>query len=405
VTEQLLAFARALRGAGLPVSTADVLTAAAAVRAAGIEERDTFRLALRACLLKANEHSTPFDRLFDVFFHVPWPGDGEAKRKGQRPHQGRPAGRGRPKPEPPAAPTPATQPTQPRKSEEEEEHRRRGRLAAAMTPPPEHERQQAVAKVRLETERRNADSLARRPLWSKPTPLELRGLEREAERLGRLLLTRFGRRYRRAARGRLDMRATVAAATRTGGVPFRLVRRVKKLQRPQLLVLCDVSGSVARTARLLLRLLHATQRLFDRTDGFVFVDRPIAAAPLFRHADFDAALEALESLPGLDLHQSSDFGHVFVKLLSDHARLLTRRTTLLVLGDARCNRFDPQTWALQEIAARVSRVVWLNPERRGRWYSADSRLRDYETCIDHLLPAETLEELAAGITELMRTRR
>jgi uncharacterized protein with von Willebrand factor type A (vWA) domain len=200
----------------------------------------------------------------------------------------------------------------------------------------------------------------------------------------------------------VDVRATIAAGARHGGVPFRLVKRVRRIEQPRLYVLCDVSGSVIRSARFLLRLLHETQRLFASTHGDLFVDRPVSAAPLFRHADFDRALDQLEELPGLDLQAMSDFGHTFIRVLADRHHLLTPTTSVLILGDARCNRFDPQPWALQDIAARVARVVWLNPEQQSKWYTHDSRLRDYQPWITHLLPAATLDELAAGIDLLCR---
>ncbi|NUQ01737.1 MAG: VWA domain-containing protein, partial [Armatimonadetes bacterium] len=197
----------------------------------------------------------------------------------------------------------------------------------------------------------------------------------------------------------------IALAARTGGVPLRLLRRQRRILKPRLLVLCDVSGSVRRTAGFLLRLLHTTQRLFDQTAAFVFVDRPVSAAPLLRAGDATRGLAELETLAGLDLYALSDFGNLFVELLDDHATLLTSRTSLLVLGDARCNRFDPQVWALEGIARRVAHLVWLNPERRERWYTADSRLRDYQPWIDHLLPAETPADLAAGVEALLRAPR
>lgn len=370
-----------------------MIDAAAAVRAAGIDDRDRFRLALRACLSKSPQHCTAFDRLFDAFFSVPWPGEGRgsAKRQaGQRPGQ-RPAGRGQR-----AGQTPAAQ-GKPAAEPKPSEADRPSPTAAALEPVDEAQRQQAVARSAAELREAEGRRLGRRPLWQRPDPVDEAALAREAERLGRLLRTRYSRRWRHAEHGRVDLRATVARAARTGGVPWRLVRRRRRIARPRLLLLCDVSGSVRRSSELLLRMVHQLGRISDRPAGFVFVDRPVDATPLFRCADFDDALAALDDLAGLDRQALSDFGHVFAKLLSDHADLLGPRTCLVVLGDARCNRFDPGVWALEDIARRCARVVWLNPERAGRWYTADSALRAYSPAIDHLLPAETLEDLAAGL--------
>ena len=386
----LTRFGEALRAAGVPVSVADVLDAAQAVRAAGVTERDTFRLALRACLVKSVEHHTPFDRLFEAFFRVPWPGDEPGKRRKRSGAQ--PSGQSRDRRRPGAQPASDTQrPGAPRPAEPSGAH---GPGAKELQERAARDLAAAAARARAEAEQRHRCALVRQPLWRRSTPLDEAALLRAAEALGRRLATRHGRRFRRAAHGRVDLRATVARSAHTGGVPFRVVRRQRRILKPRLLVLCDVSGSVIRSARLLLALLAQLDRLFDGGHAFVFVDRPVPAPPGLAPTDLD-------TLPGLDLQALSDFGHVFVKLLADHADLLTRRTSLLILGDARCNRFDPQAWALEEIARRVAHVVWLNPERRDRWYTADSRLAAYEPLVTSLLPAATLEDLAAGVARLL----
>ncbi len=402
--DTLTALAQALRDAGVPASPAEVTDAAQALAAAGTSERRICRLALRACLAKSAEHFATFDRLFDAYFSAPWPSTPAA---GQKHRRQRPAtegwrssgGHGQapvPSPSPPESPG--------RRVAAPEEPAPRGRSGPARRLREETRRQQQVARARAraERDRQRRAAPARQPIRKAQTAAEVADLEREVERLGRLLRTRYGRRWRSAPSGRIDLRATIATGVRQGGVPWRLLRRRRTILKPRLLVLCDVSGSVARTARLLLRLLHETHRLFDRTAGFVFVDRPVAAAPLFRHADFDTALADLAALPGLNLHAYSDFGNVFVRLLTDHLDLLHPRTALLVLGDARCNQFDPQAWAFETIAARVGRVCWLNPEQRERWYTHDSRLRDYEPAIDCLLPAATVSDLAHGLDRLLR---
>ena len=411
----LTGFARALRAAGVPLSPAEVIDSAIAVRAAGLEDPETFRLALRASVIKSVEHQPLFDQLYPAWFSVPWPA-GPDQRRGHKQHAPSPGergrqtggigeGRGR---------KPSLDPCEGRDQTADEQGLRgddprpaeldRHRAEAAeLRQQAGLEQRQAQARARRQAQRQAADRPALRPLRERFDDHDLRQLERETERLGRLLRTRQGRRYQRASRGRIDLRSTIALGVRTGGVPCRLMRHTRRIARPRLLVLCDVSGSAIRTARFLLRLLHETHRLFDRTAGFVFVDRPVSAAPLFRHHDFDATLAALDDLPGLDLHALSDFGNLFERLLAQHHELLTPSTSLLVLGDARCNRFDPQVWALESVARRVAQVFWLNPERRERWETGDSRLREYRPWIDQLLPAETLADLADGLDQLCRS--
>ncbi|MCC7493897.1 MAG: VWA domain-containing protein [Fimbriimonadaceae bacterium] len=401
MVERLSGFARALRAAGLGVSPAEVQDAARALAAVEVAERTVVRDVLAACLVKSAEHRPAFERLFESWFLVPWP-PGEVgtrkRRSRQRPtEQGQQRGRGRGQSVvPPEQPQETGQAPQP--GEQPRDGRQQSSLARQQG---ELQAQAQAARERHALQQQRAAGLAQRPLWRRCPADEATALDRECERLGRLLVTRHGRRTRRDARGHVDLRSTIARAARTYGVPWPLLRRRRRVSQTRLLVLCDVSGSVIRAARFLLRLLHTTGRLFDRTTGFVFVDRPVPAASLFRQADFDQALADLERLPGLDLHALSDFGHLAVRLLDQHAPLLTATTTLLVLGDARCNRFDPQVWAWEQLAARVAQIVWLNPERRDRWYTADSRLRELEPHLTHLLPATTLADLAAAIGELL----
>jgi len=383
----LTAFARALRDAGAGPSPAELADAAAALRVIDPTERETVRLALRACLAKDDDRRAAFDRLFDAWFAFPWPAGEAGKPKKQR--RNKPAGGGD-KPRPGVPGKGEAPHGEGRRPEPEESEQGRGAARSEA----QRRRVQAVARARRSMQERRQRQPSRIELRRRPTPAELAGLDREVARLGRLLRTDFSRRWRRARRDRLDLRATVAAASRTGGVPLKLVHRSRRIGRQRVVVLCDVSGSTIRTARFLLALLAELHRSFDRVDPFVFVDRPVSAASLLAGDDLDWRLEHLS---GLDLRAYSDFGNTFIRLLTDEAHLLHPRATLLVLGDARCNRFDPQVWALEEIASRVRQVVWLNPERRDRWYTHDSRLRDYEPLLTHLLPAETLAELAAGL--------
>lgn len=390
MVEAVVRLARDLRAAGETVSAAEVRDASAAVAALGVTDREQLRWALRACLAKSESARATFEPLFEAHFTVPWPWDEPGKKKRRRKDRpaeagaGKSSGRG-------AAPQPRQPLEQEQGRAEQAELRRESELG----------RQVAIGRARQRVAQRRADHPARRALDRRLEPAEELAIDRELERLGRVLRTRYGRRRYQASHGRLDLRRTVTAAVRTGGWPIRLARRRQRLARPRLLVLCDVSGSVARVSRFLLRLLHETQRLFDQTHGFVFVDRPILAAPLFRQADFESALETLDELPGLDLHAYSDYGHLFVRLLQDQGELLTSRTSLLILGDGRSNQFDPQTWAFAEIASRVRRVIWLNPERPERWHTGDSQLRAYQPWLDHLIGAGTAEALAAGVEALL----
>jgi uncharacterized protein with von Willebrand factor type A (vWA) domain len=206
--------------------------------------------------------------------------------------------------------------------------------------------------------------------------------------LGARLRGRLARRERQARRGRLDFRRTIRASMSTGGVPVRPRRRTRRPGRPDLVALCDLSGSVAAASELLLGLLAPAAGFFRRIHLFAYVDR---LCPV--------SIESGHVAPGgpLDLHARSDFGRVLAELWERERPLLTRTTLLLVLGDARNNRLPPRTDLLRAVRDRVQRLVWLNPEPRGRWDTADSVVRLYAPACDAMLECTDLGTLVRAV--------
>ena len=217
---------------------------------------------------------------------------------------------------------------------------------------------------------------------------EARDLVRE---LGARLRGRLARRERAAHRGRLDVRRTLRAATSTGGIPLQLRFRARRPGRPDLVALCDLSGSVAAASELLLGLLAPAAGYFRRVHLFAYVDR---LCPV--------SIERGHVAPGgpLDLHARSDFGRVLEELFAERA-LLTRTTLLLVLGDARNNRLPPRAPRLRAIRDRVARIVWLVPEPRARWDTGDSVLGLYGPACAAVLECTDLAALVRAVRQVL----
>jgi hypothetical protein len=281
------------------------------------------------------------------------------------------------------------------------------RLADALAAQLEALRRQVRARVREDFERRNPERLAR----SRAARLEREALAvldrdeveqvtREVRRLGRLLRDRIERRRRRARRGRLDVRATVRASLRTGGVPFAPVFRRRRRERPKLVVLCDVSDSVRMAARFLLVLVHAMQEAFARTRSFVFVRDVGEATHLFEAHPVEEAVALAFGGEAVPVGASSDYGRVLGQVADRHRGAIDRRTTVVVLGDGRNNRQDPNVEALRQIAARAARVVWLNPEPRGSWGFGDSEMDRYAPFCTFTASVRSLGELRAAVERL-----
>jgi uncharacterized protein with von Willebrand factor type A (vWA) domain len=260
------------------------------------------------------------------------------------------------------------------------------------------------ARVRRDFARANPDRLERqraerleREALAALSKDEIAQVSAEVRRLGRLLRDRMERRRRRARRGPLDVRGTMRSALRSGGVPFRLRHRRRKRERPELVVLCDVSDSVRTAARFLLVLVYAMQEAFAKTRSFVFVRELGEATRLFEAHPVEEAVARAFAGEVVSVAANSDYGHVFGQLVEEHLDSIGRRTTVVVLGDARSNHLDPNLAALAEVKRRAARVVWLNPEPRPSWGFGDSEMKRYLPLCSFAASVRSLEELREAV--------
>lgn len=207
---------------------------------------------------------------------------------------------------------------------------------------------------------------------AEPVNEEERGqLEEALRRLAYSLHGALTSRKRSTPRGRVHSGRTMRHNMRYEGVPFRPVTITRAHDKPRLVVLADVSLSVRATARFTLHLVHGLQSLFAQVRSFAFVDSPADITELFAEYPLERALGLIfDGLPAgglIDVDGNSDYGRTFEALLADHGSILHRRTTLLVLGDARGNGNDPGLEAFEEITRRVRQTIWLTPEPRRTW--------------------------------------
>lgn len=174
-----------------------------------------------------------------------------------------------------------------------------------------------------------------------------------------------------AARGTVDGARTMRANMRYDGVPFRPITVRKVEDRPRLLVLCDVSLSVRATARFTLQMVHSLQSIASQVRTFAFVDEVVEITDLFaEHRIEDALSLVMSGLPAggvVDVDADSDYGSAFDSFLEAHGSAISRRTSLVVLGDGRGNGKDPRLPVFEELTRRARETVWLTPEPRYSW--------------------------------------
>ncbi|MGH9078553.1 MAG: vWA domain-containing protein [Acidimicrobiales bacterium] len=224
---------------------------------------------------------------------------------------------------------------------------------------------------------------------------ELVALRRSLQPLSRKLAVRLARKRRHGRKGPLDFRSTVRHSLSTGGVPLEPRFRYPRPSKPEIVVIADISGSVASFARFTLHLVHAISSQFSKVRSFVFIDGIDEVSRFFDGADDPA--EAVHRINTeadvicVDGH--SDYGHALTVFSERWGEEITPRTSVLLLGDARNNYHASQAWVVKDLRARARHVYWLNPEPRAYWNSGDSIVGEYATHCDDVVECRTLRQL------------
>ena len=445
-------FVGALRDAGVPAGTSEVLDATRVLGAVDLLDRSQLRAGLAATLLKRPVHRPAFDTLFDLW----WP-----------------VAVGEPTADPAAGPM--TDPDELRDdlrdelralllAGDDDELRRFARRAVALLGRAEtqpgrqswfayrvlralsadtlmaslleallageprgglaeqvarqtlRERISALqayvdAEVRRRVaEERDRDQVARtalRPLVDQVDFLraqreDLAAMRRTVHPLARRLAARLAARRRLGRDGRLDIRRTVRASLGTGGVPLVTHHRPRRPHKPELVVLCDVSGSVAGFAHCTLMLTAALREQFARVRAFAFVDTCDEVTRLFAPgadlADAVTRLSREADLVWYDGH--SDYGHALAVFAERWPDAVGPKTSLLVLGDGRTNYRDPGLPLLKSLVGKSRHAYWLNPEPRRQWGSGDSAAIRYGEVVE-MVECRTVAQLADFVGRLL----
>jgi hypothetical protein len=230
---------------------------------------------------------------------------------------------------------------------------------------------------------------------------ELEKMREAVTRLAQRLKNIISVRRKRMKKGRFDIKRTLRRNLEYGGVPFKLRFEKRKREKPQVLILCDVSDSVRNASRFMLQFVYSLQDLYSRVRSFVFVADIGEVTEHFRTNDIKEALDVALRGDIINVYAHSDFGRSFRSFVGDHMGAVNKRTTVIVLGDARNNYNLPHDWCLREIRQRAKRVIWLNPESRNTWGFGDSEMERYATHCDLVEECRNLNQLYRVIDQLV----
>lgn len=231
---------------------------------------------------------------------------------------------------------------------------------------------------------------------------DLAAIEAVVHPLTRRLATRLARQRRPGRQGRLDFRRTLRRSLSTGGVPVDPRFRRPRPEKPEILVLADISGSVATFARFTMQLVFAVQSQLRRVRSFAFIDGIDEVTGFFGPGtDFGDAMRRIGSeaaVVWMDGH--SDYGHAFGSFVDRYQGVVGPRTTVIVAGDARTNYHDPNQEALGRIAADARALYWLNPEAKRYWDTGDSVMGVYSKVCDEAHEVRNLRQLSRFVEQV-----
>jgi uncharacterized protein with von Willebrand factor type A (vWA) domain len=397
--ERMIKFVAALRNAGVRISLAESADAFAAVDRLGVKDRETFKLGLQTTLVKEARDMPAFEELFPIFFGSSdspplmdisqdlIPEEAEQLTKALRQFSKRM-----------------------RRMMERlingeqlsEKDLERKLLQANMGALEDQMRQFAGQRIAENMSQgpsgESIDNLLKRP-FSSLSEADMDRLREEVQRLAAALKTRVTLRQKRSKSGQLDPKATIRANLKHGNVPIKLKYR-DRLQKPRLVVMCDISTSMRSCSELMLSLLHALQDQISKTYSFAFINHLEYISPDFeRRGAGEAVARVLDRMPSG--FYNTDFGAGLMDFNRSYMDKIDSRTTFIVVGDGRNNFHDPRLELFDKISRRSRRTIWLTPEGPMLWGSGDSDMLKYAPMCDVILQAGTLNELTSAVDKLL----
>ena len=232
---------------------------------------------------------------------------------------------------------------------------------------------------------------------------EMVALRRAIWPLTRKLAVRLARKRRHGRKGPLDFRRTVRHSLSYGGVPAEPKFKYPKPSKPEIMVIADISGSVAAFARFTLHLVYALNNQFSKVRSFVFIDGLDEVTDFFENVDdITEAIHRVNTeadVIWVDGH--SDYGHAFEIFDERFAKDIGPKTTVIILGDARNNYHASQSWVIKNIEDKARKVFWLNPEPKSYWDTGDSIVGEYSNFCNGTFEVRNLKQLEAFVENLV----
>jgi len=242
--------------------------------------------------------------------------------------------------------------------------------------------------------------LGERP-FSNLTEIEIEQMRTVIDQLVRKMKDIMSRRYASRNKGKLDVKKTLRNAQRYIGIPIEIIYRNRPLRKSKVVTLCDVSGSVWSAARFMLNMIYSMQDCFSDVKSFAFVSGPTNITDIFEKHEVNKAIEKVITDTNINFDAHTDYGEMLTQFHRDHLNLLSKKTTLIIVGDARTNYHNPCEQLLDDMRSKCRRVIWLNPEPEQFWGTGDSEMSTYKAYCHEVRPCRNLNQLIYFIEDLI----
>ena len=227
-------------------------------------------------------------------------------------------------------------------------------------------------------------------------------LQKIIQKMVKKLNDKHSRRKKKYRLGQLDFKKTIRRNLIYQGIIFEPWWKQKKIERPEIITICDISRSVKTAVRFLLLFLYSLNDVVSKISSFIFCSNLAEVSDIFNKYPVEEALERVQSGNGIPIQLgSTDYGQTFLDFKNCFLNKVTKKTTIIILGDARNNFGNPQSEILKLMYKRCKRLIWLNPEQKSLWGTGDSEMKIYNPYCTMVKECNTVTQLERIVNDLV----
>ena len=219
-------------------------------------------------------------------------------------------------------------------------------------------------------------------------------------KMAKKLISVHSKRRKTYKRGQLDVRKTLRNNMQYDGMFFNLKWKASKVDRPKVMCICDVSGSVSNYSRFLLMFLYSLAEVLPKVRSFAFSSDLGEVTKLFQHSKLEEAMARTMRDYG---NGSTDYGRMLQDFKNHVMDDVDNKTTIIILGDARNNYGDSKSEIVKEMYDKAKRVIWLNPEPKSSWTVGDAEMKKYAPCCHQTEVCNSLVHLERVVSNLLKS--